>query len=84
MHHSFRRRASGVLVLSGFILGSVPLMATLSLARGGNGLGVCPGGAWLCSAPYMPVARLTGRTLVGLFIVMACIHFMRATNRRGE
>ena len=76
MYPSFRRAATGFFVMCGVILGAVPLLATLSLARGGDGLGVCPDGAWLCSSPYMPIARLAGGVLVGLLVVTACIRLI--------
>lgn len=74
----------GALVIFAIVLAVVPLLAALDLARGGSGFGICPDGVFLCSDPYLPVARLTGLVGLAMGAVAVGIRFARRGLRWAE
>lgn len=74
----------GTLVMFAIMLAVIPLLAALDLARGGSGFGICPDGVWLCSDPYLPVARLTGLVGLGMGAVAVGLRFARKGLRWAE
>lgn len=84
MTSGFFRALIGTLVVVGLILGVIPLLAALDLARGGRGFGICPEGVWLCASPYLPVLRLTGLVGLGMGVVAVGIRLARRGLRWAE
>lgn len=77
MTPGFFRMLIGALVVIAVALAVIPLLAALDLARGGSGFGICPDGVWLCTFPYLPVARLTGLVGLGMGAVAVGIRLAR-------
>jgi len=76
--------ALAILIALAIAIAAVPLAVLFDLARGGTGLGLCPGGVARCHNPYSAAPELSVALTVALFVVVAGLRLLVKTARQAE